>query len=273
MKFSKKRTIQNRDSKSLNRFGKSQKKEKLPNDCRFAMGYHACFEALNVNSSSIVEVWINNENKSGKVEITQLLALAKTHQISVIDKPLKDFDRLGSGHQGVVVVLKNHPEMDWNNLYQSEKKRSIVLALDGLEDPHNLGAILRTSWLMGVDGILATTNRSVKLSPSVHKVACGGVEHVPVEFFNQLEPPLNDLKKKGFWVFGLDAHGEQSLFDLEIPKKVVWVIGGEDKGLRKATQKACDQKIFIPQLSSQASYNASVASAIVIAESFRQNLK
>ena len=146
----------------------------------------------------------------------------------------------------------------------------MVLALDGVEDTQNLGAVLRTSWLMGVNGIIIPEDRAVGLTASVHKVACGGAEHVPIHRTNQFNTPFEHLKKAGFWVFGLSHTAKRSIYDLQIPEKVIWVLGAEDKGLRTTTEKACDELVYIPQVSPTASYNVSVSAALALAETKRQ---
>ena len=143
--------------------------------------------------------------------------------------------------------------------------------LDGIEDPHNLGAILRTSWLTGVHGVLIPEDRAVGLTPTVHKVACGGVEHVPVEETTNFSNYAEDLKKKGYWIYGLSPRGKKSIFELDLPEKVVWAIGAEDKGMRVTTERLCDELVFIPQSSASASYNASVATAMALTETLRQH--
>ena len=146
----------------------------------------------------------------------------------------------------------------------------LVIALDGVEDTHNLGAILRTSWLMGVNGMIIPEDRAVGLTAAVHKVACGGVEHVPILRTNQFTQPFEQLKKDGFWVFGLSHKAERSIYDAKIPEKVIWVLGAEDKGLRSPTEKICDELFSIPQSSPAASYNVSVSAALALAETKRQ---
>jgi 23S rRNA (guanosine2251-2'-O)-methyltransferase len=193
----------------------------------------------------------------------------KSRGIKIEAVPAVFLDKISPSHQGAAVFSDQTPELNWEAIQQAQSGR--VLVLDGIEDPQNLGAILRTAWLMNVSGVMIPEDRSVGLTATVHKVACGGVEHVPVERATNFSNPLEELKKNGYWVFGLSHEGKRSLFELDIPEKVVWCIGSEEKGLRVPTERLCDELIRIPQVSAAASYNASVATAIALTETYRQH--
>ncbi len=230
------------------------------------IGTHAIAETLTVRPKAVAMAWIKQGYESA-TDLRELFETLKGLKIKVEVKPLGTMDRFG-GHQGAALMLKEVPELDWARL--KDKKISKIMLLDGIEDPHNLGAVLRTSWLMGVDAVLIPQDRSVGLSPSVHKVACGGAEHVPVEICANFTNTLEELKKMGYWVFGLSHEGKKTLFDLKLPEKVVWAVGSEEKGLRTTTERLCDELVQIPQVSAAASYNASVAAAMALTETFRQ---
>lgn len=239
----------------------------FPKHWRTVIGFHAIREVLKVRPRAIEQVWIRQGWEASQ-ELKDLHREFKAKNLQIEEKPLALMDKVMPSHQGIAAFAGITPEINWSKIEQDEK--SVVLVLDGLEDPHNLGAILRTSWLMGVSGVLTPDDRTAGLTSTVHKVACGGVEHVPVERTSNFSNPLENLKKHGFWVFGLSHEGERDLFDLKIPEKVVWCIGSEDRGLRSTTERLCDELVRIPQLSNAASYNASVATAIALTETFRQ---
>ena len=186
----------------------------------------------------------------------------------VVSHPPGVLDKITSNHQGVIAFTPEEPEADWRALESAET--ATLIALDEVEDPHNLGAVLRTAWLFGAAAILTPEHRAAQLSPAVSKVAQGAVEHVPVVRDSALPQQLEELKKHGFWVLGLSHKAKQSLYELEIPKKVVWVLGSEASGLRKSVEGACDDLISIPQAAPNASYNVSVAAAVALAETHRQ---
>jgi len=239
----------------------------LPRNQRVVTGFHALREALAVRPKAIEKAWFKQGWESS-ADLKDLHQAMVAKGIVIEEKSSNLLDKVISSNQGAAAFLSKGPELDWNLL--AEAKNSTVLVLDGLEDPHNLGAILRTSWLIGVDAVLAPEDRSASLTATVHKVACGGAEHVPVERVVSFHNPIEELKKNGFWVFGLSHEGTQSIYDLKIPEKVVWCIGSEDKGLRTTTEKLCDELVFLPQASAAASYNASVATAMALAETRRQ---
>ncbi|MFN7826065.1 MAG: 23S rRNA (guanosine(2251)-2'-O)-methyltransferase RlmB [Pseudobdellovibrionaceae bacterium] len=239
----------------------------FPKSWRPIVGTHAIREALQVHPSGLVQAWIKQGWESS-TELRELEELFRSQKVKIEVKPEPLLHKLSQSHQGAALFSTWQPELDWNSLQQKETSK--ILVLDGIEDPHNLGAIIRTSWLMSVDAILIPQDRAVGLTATVHKVACGGAEHVPVVEVTNFSNILEDLKKLNFWVLGLSHKGKGTLFKQKLPAKVVWVIGAEDKGLRTATERACDELIGIPQVSAAASYNASVAAAIALSETYRQ---
>lgn len=248
--------------------GGSRSENQIPRDWRIVIGTHAINEVLHVRPRQVKGMWIRQGwEHSG--DLREIYELAQKNNIKVELKPENVIEKFGSSVQGAAVFVDGEPTFDLASLDKFEK--SIVLMLDGIEDPHNLGAIVRTSWLTGVNGILIPEDRAVGLTPTVHKVACGGVEYVPVEETTNFAKYAEELKKKGYWIYGLSPRGTQSIFELELPAKVVWAVGAEDKGLRVTTERLCDELVFIPQASSSASYNASVATAMALTETLRQH--
>lgn len=240
----------------------------IPRDWRVIVGNHAIKEALIVRPKQVKGFWLKN-GWENSVDLRELEELARKNKVQVDTRQESVIDKFGSSHQGAALFVDGAPELDMNALENFDQ--SVVLMLDGIEDPHNLGAILRTSWLTGAHGVLIPEDRAVGLTPTVHKVACGGAEHVPVEETTNFANYAEELKKKGYWIFGLSPRGKRSIFELDLPAKVVWAIGAEDKGLRVTTERLCDELVFIPQSSASASYNASVATAMALTETLRQH--
>jgi len=238
-----------------------------PRDWRAIVGNHAILEVLKIRPKTIRQAWLKQGWESSQ-ELKELSQEFKSKGLKTEIVPAAFLDKVSVSHQGAAVFSDQTPELNWQAVEALEK--ATFLVLDGIEDPQNLGAILRTSWLMGVAGVMTPEDRSVGLTSTVHKVACGGVEHVAVERTSNFSNPIESLKKNGYWVFGLSHLGKKSLFDLKIPEKVVWCIGSEEKGLRTTTERLCDELISIPQISAAASYNASVATAIALTETYRQ---
>lgn len=230
-------------------------------------GTHAVREALKIRPQSIKQAYVQ-VNLTNTPEIKDLLQIFKAKNIKCEEKSEMELAKICAAHQGAVIFSDYNPAFDYTQ--EGWKEQSIILALDGVEDPHNLGAILRTSWLMGVDGMIIPQDRAVGLTPTVHKVACGGVEHVEIARINNFSDPFATLKEAGFWVYGLSHKATKSIYDITYPEKVIWVLGAEDKGLRTTTERICDELVSIPQASADASYNVSVATAMALAETKRQ---
>lgn len=241
-----------------------------PKDWRAIIGHHAILEVLKARPKTIRQAWLKQGWESSH-ELKEINQELKARGLKVDVVPAAFLDKISTSHQGAAVFSDQTPELNWATLEAQEM--GTFLILDGIEDPQNLGAIVRTSWLMAVSGVMIPEDRSVGLTSTVHKVACGGVEYVPVERSTNFSKPIESLKKNGYWVFGLSHLGKRSLFELQIPEKVVWCIGSEDKGLRSTTERLCDELIRIPQISAAASYNASVATAIALTETYRQQTR
>ncbi len=237
---------------------------------RVVVGIHAVRELFSVRPSDVGQLWIR-DNFEEHLQLVELHDVAVRSRIRIALQPVGALDRVTSNHQGVVAFAESEPTLNWASL--KDKEFSTLLALDEVEDPHNLGAVLRTSWLLGAEAVLTPEHRAAQLSPAVSKVAQGAVEHVPVVRDGPLPQQLKELKDLGYWVIGLAHTAEKSIYEFEVPAKVVWVLGSEASGMRKSVEGVCDDLISIPQASPNASYNISVAAAIVIAETYRQRLK
>ncbi len=269
IKFEKKRInpIKRSPTKNAQVPAKAKIKPGFPKHWRQVAGNHAIAELVKMKSRSIKHILIQ-QNWNTSADLRQLMDQFKNHKLSIEEKSDTELQKICPSHQGAVVYTDSILNFDYVN--RNWNPNTLVLALDGVEDPHNLGAIIRTSWLMGVNGIILPTDRAVGLTATVHKVACGGVEHVPVTSTNNFSEPFEQLKKAGFWVFGMSHKAEKTIYDLKLPDKVVWVMGAEDKGLRIPTERACDELVRIPQIAIDASYNVSVATALALAETKRQ---
>lgn len=234
---------------------------------RTVIGIHSCAETLKVRPKAIRKLQLREDWESSQ-ELTAIAEVAKRNRIRIETASVGKLDKVGHGHQGVAIEVSENPEMDWDKF--SKTHRSVIVGLDGLEDPQNLGAALRTSWLLNVDGILVPKDRSAPLSAVVNKIASGGAEHVPIEAHAQIATPLSDLKDRSYWIFGLSEKADKTLWQVEIPDKVVWVIGSEAKGMRPGTRKICDELVAVPQLVREASLNAATTLAVALSETGRQ---
>ena len=235
---------------------------------RWVIGIHSCEETLKVRPKAVREIWLR-EKYNDSQQLRDLAEQAGFLKIPLLTKPVGVIEKLGSGHQGIALAVTETPEVDWKELAARDK--AIVILLDGIEDPHNLGSILRTAWLTGVAAIVIPADRAVGLTPTVCKIASGGAEHVPVESVANLAAQLNELKEAGFWSYGLSEKGDRLPWDFKLDGKVAWVVGSEGSGLRVPTERACDELTRVPQVKSGSSYNASIALSMALMETVRQH--
>lgn len=230
--------------------------------------------------NSIIEA-IKNNRKLGDVYITSnnediILLLNKNkikYQVvkkNVIDNIIKE----SVNHQGVVAFVDEYQYYNLDDVISNDKD-SLIVMLDGLEDPHNLGAIIRTCEISGVSGIILPKNRSVRINATVSKVSAGAIEHVKVALVTNLVNTIKILKEKGYWIVGAEALEESKNFwDTDLNMKTCLVIGSEGKGLSRLTKEECDFLVKIPMWGKVNSLNASVSAALLIYEIRRQqNIK
>jgi 23S rRNA (guanosine2251-2'-O)-methyltransferase len=205
----------------------------------------------------------------------QILQLAKSRGVMVelVDKQAIDRQSVTGSSQGVIAFAAAKDYVSLDDLFSiSREKRepALYLVLDGIEDPHNLGAMLRTAEATGVHGVVIRERRAVGLTPAVVKASAGAVEYVPIAVVTNISQAILTLKKNNVWATGIDMAGEQdySRVDYSLPTAIV--IGGEGKGLSELARKRCDSIASIPMKGKVSSLNASVAAAVVMYEVLRQ---
>jgi 23S rRNA (guanosine2251-2'-O)-methyltransferase len=234
---------------------------------RIVPGIHSVEEALKVRPKKITELWLREGHLNEDLE--KLQAEAHRHHVKIKKVNQKTLDHQVYSHQGVIAFIDGGP--DWpHSTDLKETKTGLIFALDSLEDPQNVGSLVRSAWNLGVLGILNTKERSAGDSPAAEKVGSGGFEHVPILEVSNLAAELLSLKELGFWVYGLETEGGQSLCNTELSAKSIIVIGSEESGMRKPVAQACDALISIPQKAGSESFNAAVAGAITGFEFLRQ---
>ena len=228
-------------------------------------GKHSVFEAL-TSERAINRVWCTSEIFSSEKFYIALKDL-KSNGVLIEEVSWNRISQLtyGASHQGVALQLASSKTIPLNKLIDYSKKNStnpIVLALDGITDPHNVGAIIRSAEAFGCKGIIIPQRRSAGLTGTVAKVAAGALEHLPVSRVVNLNRALEDLKKNGFLAIGLSGDGQLSITKFQEKTPLVVIVGAEDKGISLITQKKCDFLLKIPLKGKTSSLNASVAAAI-----------
>ena len=228
-------------------------------------GKHAVYEAL-ISERAINRVWCTSEIYSSE----KFYILLKDHKLNGVLIEEVSWNRLsqltfGASHQGIALQLASSKTISLDALIDFSKKNSanpIILALDGITDPHNVGAIIRSAEAFDCKGIIIPQRRSAGLTGTVAKVAAGALEHLPVSRVVNLNRALEELKKNGFLVVGLSGDGKLSITKFREKTPLVVIIGAEDKGISLLTQKKCDFLLRIPLKGKTSSLNASVAAAI-----------
>lgn len=181
-----------------------------------------------------------------------------------------DHDARGGAHQGVVADVARRAEVTLDELASGTAGPPLIVVLDEVEDPQNVGAILRTVDASGATGVVRQTRRAAPLDGAAVKASAGAVNYVPVADVVNIARSLEDLKKAGVWTVGLDAAAEMSYYDWDLTLPTALVVGAEGHGLRRLVRERCDQVVSIPMLGHVGSLNVSVATAIVLYEAVRQ---
>ena len=236
-------------------------------------GVHQVYEALVAGRRKFQKLYVSKSRKAKGIQ--GLLDRAQADRIPVDYRGPDYFKSLlgGTVHQGIAARVSSYPLVDIEAILEKAEadiRLPIVLALDGVVDPQNLGSLIRTALAMGIHGIILAKDRSAPLSPSVSKASSGAMEHMLIARIPNLVTALKGLKKKGLWVVGAHAGSGQRADEADFNVGLVLVIGGEDKGIRPLVRKTCDYLVSVPQEKVIGSLNASVAGAIVMYEIVRQ---
>ncbi len=234
-------------------------------------GINPVAEALKARGRAFEYVAVARERHDQRVQ--RIVAECRTHGVAVRSVPREELDRLAGApsHQGVVAVTSEKEYVDIDDLLQARRgQRRFLVILDGIEDPHNLGAIIRTCDAAGVDGIAIPERRAAGVTATVAKAAAGATEHLPIARVTNISRTLEELKKKNIWTVGLDERGQRSYDEVDYDMDCALVLGAEGKGLHEQVRKHCDFLVSIPMLGKVPSLNVSVAAAVVMYEVARQ---
>jgi 23S rRNA (guanosine2251-2'-O)-methyltransferase len=237
------------------------------------VGLHAAQSALMYSPQKISRAWVDSERHDKRLET--LLETLTTLDVSIEKVERKKLDKLADGmnHQGVVLEVALPEELSENDLkvaVENLAENALFLVLDNVQDPHNLGACLRTADATGVHGIIITKDNAVGITPTVCKVASGAAETVPVYVVTNLARTLRWLKTEGVWVVGTAGEAESTLFKSDFTVPMALVIGAEEKGMRRLTREQCDFLVKLPMLGTVESLNLSVATGVLLYEVLRQ---
>jgi 23S rRNA (guanosine2251-2'-O)-methyltransferase len=229
--------------------------------------------ALSNDAERVRELLVENGQRNPRVH--ELAERAKALKIPVHHRPREQLDRLAGAarHQGVAALYEPPPmagEHDLPRLLEQAGGAALVLVLDGVTDPHNLGACLRSAAAANVTAVVVPKDRAVGLTPVVRRASAGGADRVPLVAVTNLARTLRELKEAGVWITGLAGDTAQSLYDLDLAGPVALVLGSEGDGLRRLTRETCDFVAKIPMPGAMESLNVSVAAGVVLFEALRQ---
>jgi 23S rRNA (guanosine2251-2'-O)-methyltransferase len=237
-------------------------------------GKNPVLELLSNPSSQIEEIYISRDSKKNEtVEIVEAASNRKIKTTGISREELSDLCRTRS-HQGIAARVKDFEYTELSDLISRSRKREghiLVVILDHLEDPQNLGAIIRTADVLGANSVVIPKDRAASVTPAVIKASAGAVNHIPVSRVVNLATVIRELKKEGVWIVGTDSSSAVNVQDQDLKNlDIALVIGNEGKGIAQKIKGECDFLVSIPQSGKVSSLNASVAAGIMMYEIVRQ---
>jgi 23S rRNA (guanosine2251-2'-O)-methyltransferase len=232
-------------------------------------GFHAVEEAL-AAGRALDRILIARGRHGDRVEA--VVQAARSLNVPVRFEDRSQLDRLAGTreHQGVVALAAAKPAIELEDLLATKGGQGLLVLLDGIEDPHNLGAIIRTSLAAGANGVVIPERRAAGLSETVERASAGALAHLPVARVKNLVRAMEEMKEAGYWLVGLDEHAEKSYAEVDLKSSVGIVLGREGEGLHELTRKRCDFLVSLPTTGPVRSLNVSVAAGVMLFEVLRQ---
>ena len=237
---------------------------------RVVFGFHAVLARLRADPSSVLEIYLDETRNDARAR--DLAALAERAKVHLMRVPTKRLDGFygGGRHQGVVARIEIKKTSDSLDEILEGVEQPLLLVLDGVTDPHNLGACLRVANGAGAHAVLAPKDRAVGVTPTVSKVASGAAESTPYLMVTNLARTLSELKERNIWIVGADERAEKTLYEADLPEAIAWVLGAEGEGMRRLTRESCDLLVRIPMRGEVESLNVSVSAGVCLYESARR---
>ena len=236
-------------------------------------GLNPVFEALKARKRRCYKLVV--EQGKSQIRLNSLIELARENKVPIETIPKTDFQKKyrSHNHQGVVGIFAIIQGLELDELVQQAFQKSrlpVLVVLDSIQDPQNLGAIIRSAETLGIQGMILPKNRTSTLNETVAKCSSGAIEHLPIAWVTNLTRGIEHLKEKGFWIAGVVPEGDTPCHQYKFDTPVVLVMGGEEKGIRPLLKKSCDVTLNIPMQGAIGSLNASAAAAILFYEALRQ---
>lgn len=240
---------------------------------QYIYGIHAVLGILQHHPERVIRLYLSKQREDNKLH--SLEELANANNISIEWSPKEKLDKLSEwgNHQGALaycISMPTYTEKDLDELLPTFSAPLLILVLDAIQDPHNLGACFRSAEAAGAHAIIVPKDKSAGLTPTVSKVASGTADIVPFIQVTNLVRTLNQLKEQGIWIYGAAGEAKQTLYQADLTHSAALVLGQEGMGLRHLTRQHCDQLLSIPQKGTVNSLNVSVAAGIFLFEALRQ---
>ena len=237
-------------------------------------GRNSVLELLE-SGKDINKIYVTRGEKHGS--INKILGIAKERRIIVVEKDKRQMDEMAQedNYQGVIAIVPPFEYVEIQDILQNAAEKNedpFVLILDGIEDPHNLGSIIRTGETAGVHGIIIPKRRAVSVNSTVNKASAGAVEHMKIARVTNITDAIDELKRVGLWICGTDINAEKYYYNQDLTGPLGIVIGNEGKGISEKVKKNCDFNVKIPMKGKITSLNASVSTGIIVYESVKQRI-
>lgn len=237
-------------------------------------GRNSVLELLE-SGKDINKIFVTRGEKHGS--INKILAIARERKIIVVEKSQKQMEEMAQeeNYQGVIAIVPPFEYVEVEDIlaYANEKQEPpFVLILDGIEDPHNLGAIIRTAETAGVHGIIIPKRRACSVNSTVYKVSSGAVEHMKIARVNNINEEIKYLKENDIWIYGTDVEAKKYYYEENLTGAIAIVIGNEGQGMSRLVKENCDVLLKIPMKGNISSLNASVSAGIITYEAVRQRM-
>jgi 23S rRNA (guanosine2251-2'-O)-methyltransferase len=237
---------------------------------RVIFGFHSVLARLRADPKSVLEIFLDETRNDARGK--DLIAAAERSGVRLMRVPTKRLDGFygGGRHQGVVARISlQNLQSSLDEVLDSVEK-PLLLVLDGVTDPHNLGACLRVANAAGAHAVIAPKDRAAGITPAVSKVASGAAESTPYLMVTNLARTLAELKERNIWIIGADERAPKTLHEENLPDSIAWVLGAEGEGMRRLTRESCDLLVRIPMQGEVESLNVSVAAGVCLFESLRR---
>lgn len=274
------------DRKNLKREITDRRKEEKRKEIRIEEDAEKRFDDQIEGRNSVLEllesgkdvnkIFVTRGEKHGS--INKILGIAKERKIIVVEKDKKQMDEMAQeeNYQGVIAIVPPFEYVEISDILEVAKERNedpFVIVLDGIEDPHNLGSIIRTAETAGVHGVIIPKRRAVSVNSTVNKASAGAVEHMKIARVTNISDAIEELKKAGLWVCGTAVDTNKYYYNQDLTGALAIVIGNEGKGIGEKVKKNCDFLVKIPMKGKIQSLNASVSTGIVVYEAVKQRIR